>query len=216
MVVWYKRLFYKYIGTNGDFYLWYLFNMIINPKAVYETTRYQFSLTQQWHRRDHSITKIIVLINIVISILYALTFTKPIYFIPYVLFSVGLPLIVGIIISTVLYYIVISTFTTGEIFTVRYSYDIHNNAYLCYMVITRIVVYILSPILFQKGFLITFISNLIQLFGILYYMYITYLGYAILPFIQIPRKAILIPMVGMIVFVAFFTLCGYNIASLLL
>ena len=80
MVVWYKRLFYKYIGTNGDFYLWYLFNMIINPKAVYETTRYQFSLTQQWHRRDHSITKLIFLINIVIVLIYAFTFSSYIKF----------------------------------------------------------------------------------------------------------------------------------------
>ena len=214
MVVWYKRFFYKYIGTNSEFYLWYLINMILHPKAVYETSRYQFSLTQQWHRRDHSITKLIVLINIIIVILYGLTFVSPLAFIPYVLWSIIAPLLFGVILSTILYYIVNSLFTTGDVFTVRYSYDIHNNAYLCYMFIARIVVYILSPILFQQGLFVTFVSNLIQLFAILYYIYVTYLGYAILPFIQIPKKAVIIPMSIMCIFVGIMTLCNYNIGLL--
>ena len=214
MIVWRKRLFYKYIGTNSEFYIWYLINMILNPKSVYETSRYQFSLTQQWHRRDHSITKLIFLINIVIVLIYAFTFSSPFSFIPYILFNLGFSLFFGIIISTVLYYVVISVFKTGEVFTVRYSYDIHNNAYLCYLFINKVIIFILSPILLQKGMIFTILSNVILFFGYSYYFYVTYLGYAILPFIKVPQKALIIPITIMGIFVVFCTMCNYNIASL--
>ena len=87
MITFLKKLFYKYIGKNEEFYLWYLINMILHPQTVYETTKYQFSLTQQWHRRDHSITKIIVLINLIFALLFAFTFVHPLYILPYIFFN---------------------------------------------------------------------------------------------------------------------------------
>ena len=215
MVVFYKRLFYKYIGKNGEFYNWFLVNMLLHPRSIYETTRIQFSLTQQWHRRDHSITKLVVLINFFISVLFALTFVSPIAMIPFIIFDVAIPFVLGLFISITLFYIIKKSFTTGDIFTVRYSYDVHINSYYCYLFVSKILMFIFSPLLFQKSWIATIASNLLNCFADVFYIYVTYLGYAILPHFKIPSKAVLTMIGVVLVFYGILTLCNVNLACLI-
>ena len=212
MVNIFKKLFYKYIGRNTEYYNWYLINMLIHPNNVYETNKLNHSLTQQWHRRDHSITKIVVLLNIILSILFAITFVSPVYFIIYVLFDVGIPLIMGVIISVILFYLCKGSFTTGDIFTVRYSYDIHINSYYCYLFVSHIIIFIFSPILFSPSFSSTLLSNIITLISFIYYGYVTYLGYNCLPFIKISKKALIIPSIILTFTFILFSLLNLNVA----
>ncbi|EKE42909.1 hypothetical protein ENUP19_0347G0010 [Entamoeba nuttalli] len=210
------NLYYKYIGRNTEYYDWFLINIILHPQTVYESCKYQHSLTQQWNRRDHAITKIVTLFNIILSFIFSITFVSLRWIIPYILFDVIIPMIIGIIIAVILFYLCKSSFTTGDSFTVRYSYDIHINAYFCYLLISHVLIFILSPFLFKPTLTATLFSNIITCLSIIYYIYITYLGYSILPFIYLPKKVYIIPMLAVSVLFILFTVFNLNVALLFL
>ncbi|KAL7717373.1 Yip1 domain-containing protein [Entamoeba marina] len=201
-----SKYFNKYIGRNTEYYGWFFVNILLHPQTVYETCRYQFGLTHQWNRRDHAITKIVVIINVILSFVFGITFVNPYYIIPYILMDVLIPIIIGIVISLIIYNLSTHYFTTGDTFTIRYSYDIHVNAYFCYLLTSHIIIFILSPFLFHDTFISTLISNLLMLFAIAHYCYITFLGYQILPFITVPKKAYIIPIIFAGVFFVITTL----------
>ena len=176
------KYIHKYIGRDTEYYSWFLVNIILHPETFYETCRYQYGLTHQWHRRYHSITKIVLLLNTVLSFVFGITFIRYYFIIPYILFDVLIPSAIGVIISLIIYNLSKAYFTTGDTFTLRYSYDVHINSYCCYLLVSHVVIFILSPFLFQDSTLSMICSNLLLFVAVSYYAYITYLGYRSLLF----------------------------------
>ncbi|ELP92775.1 hypothetical protein EIN_371970 [Entamoeba invadens IP1] len=210
------QFFYKHIGRNVEYYNWFFVNIILHPQTVYETNKYQHGLTQQWHRRDHAITKIVFFFNFVLSTIFAFTFVKGLWKVPYILFDFAIPLVTGVIISVIIFYLCKSSFTTGDSFTVRYSYDIHINAYFCYLLVSHILLFVLSPFLFRDSLWATFASNGVLLVSLAYYTYITFLGYNILPFMKIPKTAAYAPIAVFSLLLVFFSALGINVPLVLI
>ena len=69
-----------------------------------------------------------------------------------------------------------------------YAFDIHCNAFFPLFTLLFTLQYFLLPLLLTPTFLSTLLSNSLYLLACLAYTYVTFLGYAALPFIEKPER----------------------------
>jgi len=66
-----------------------------------------------------------------------------------------------------------------------YAFDVHCNSYFPLFILLYVVQYFLLPVLYSKSFFLsTVLSNLLYAVAFTYYLYITFMGYTALPFLQ--------------------------------
>ena len=69
-----------------------------------------------------------------------------------------------------------------------YAFDIHCNAFFPLFTLLFTLQYFLLPLLLTPTFLSTLLANSLYLAATLAYLYVTFLGYAALPFIERPER----------------------------
>ena len=65
-----------------------------------------------------------------------------------------------------------------------YSFDVHCNGFFPVFIMTHVVQYVISPLLFTGSFFSALLSNALYGASYVYYFYITFLGYQSLPFVR--------------------------------
>ena len=65
-----------------------------------------------------------------------------------------------------------------------YAFDVHTNAFLPLMILVYGIQLILFPWMIGKGWIIRILSNSFYTIVCIYYCYMTFLGFAILPFLE--------------------------------
>ncbi|TNV76550.1 hypothetical protein FGO68_gene2888 [Halteria grandinella] len=90
-----------------------------------------------------------------------------------------------------------------------YAFDVYCNSFFPFMVIQYLGQLILLPVLWREGFLSCLLSNCLLLTACVYYFFITFRGYAVLPFLR-KQEYFLLPVgiIGVGLFVM--TLLGIN------
>jgi hypothetical protein len=65
-----------------------------------------------------------------------------------------------------------------------YAFDVHCNAFICSYAVTYVLQYFMLPLLVHKGVMSTVVANSLYSVAIVWYAYITHLGYKALPFLS--------------------------------
>lgn len=65
-----------------------------------------------------------------------------------------------------------------------YSFDVHCNGFFPVFIMTHVIQYVISPLLFTKSFFSAILANVLYGVSYVYYFYITFLGYHSLPFVK--------------------------------
>ena len=82
-----------------------------------------------------------------------------------------------------------------------YAFDIHCNAFFPVFTLLFTLQYFLVPVLLTPTFLSTLLANSLYLLAIMAYLYVTFLGYAALPFIERPERLLYPGTIAVLVFV---------------
>ena len=197
-------------------YIWRIFNLkqmdfqytcsqmvllCIDPHQVYKSTKFRKMTKNQWARDDPSFILLICYFIIISSLSFSISFgtTGILHFIRLVLGSCFIEfLLSGCLISTLLWfitnkYMIKSRALSSERSQVEwlYAFDIHCNSFFPSIILLYIIQYFLSPLLINDNFISLFVANSLYAFSFAYYMYITFLGYSILPFIHNPTKLLM-------------------------
>jgi len=163
-----------------------------DPENAFKNFYYRKQTKNQWARDDPAFVVVEAAFVAVATLAYAVAFMKPSLFgyLWVVLYSVVVDwLLVGIIVSVTCCYIANKYLKQQIIHTVDqdvellYAFDIHVNAFLCSFSITYVLQFLLLPLVMSKSIISCILSNTLYAAAIIWYAYITHLGYKALPFL---------------------------------
>ncbi|RDD46756.1 Protein unc-50-like protein [Trichoplax sp. H2] len=94
-----------------------------------------------------------------------------------------------------------------------YSFDVHLNAFFPLLIVLHVVQMIFMPVIIDQPYFIScLIGNSLWLIALIYYNYVTFLGYSALPFLK-NTVVILYPVLAFILIYIFSLIFGWNIGK---
>jgi len=185
-----KRIF-KFRHMDFEFALWQMVYLFIAPKKVYRNFSYHQETKRQWARDDPAflvlLTAWLFIVSIIFGVVLKLSFVGILKLIVWVICvdCIGFGLLVAGILSLAANRYL--RYPGGEQHKEKvefgYSFDVHLNAFFPLLIILHLVqlLYFVFP---DHSFIGRFFGNTIWLIALLYYFYITFLGYSALPFMR--------------------------------
>jgi len=169
----------------------FMYQLLTDPRDAYRNTRISQVIRHRWSRDDPAFLFLLCIFVMCTSCLYGIVFRVQtlshwiwMLFAPILLEVVG----IGSVVATLLQYIANKYFRqphAEETVEWLYAFDVHCNAVLPYYLLTYGLQLMLSPVLvYQHSLTACVLSTLIYTVAIAAYLYITWLGYQILPFAQ--------------------------------
>jgi len=201
-------------------------NLCRSPSEVYKSTILRKQIKNQWARDDPAFVVLLIYFISLASFAYAITFAPRYTFFRFARMVVGSVciefLLVGIIISSILCYVANrhlklagggrhAALSVDQDVEWLYAFDIHCNAFFPFFVLVYVVQFFMSPMLLADDFVACLLSNTLYAFACSYYVYITFLGYNALPFLQNTQR--FLQAVIVIVFVYLIALLRHANAS---
>uniref|UniRef100_A0A914CAE4 Unc-50-like protein n=1 Tax=Acrobeloides nanus TaxID=290746 RepID=A0A914CAE4_9BILA len=169
-----------------EFAAWQMLYLLIHPQKVYRKFMYRKRTKDQWARDDPAFLVLLAATLALSSILFALvlklSFGGFIAFFLWVIFvdCIG----VGLVIATLLWTISNRYLrkVTDQDVEWGYCFDVHLNAFFPLLIMLHVIL----PLLFYglidySGFFARLLGNTIWFIAVIYYVYITFLGYTALP-----------------------------------
>ncbi|VDK76130.1 unnamed protein product [Litomosoides sigmodontis] len=212
----YFRRLIHFRQMDFEFGLWQMIYLLIKPQKVYRNFMYRKRTKDQWARDDPAFLVLLLTALAISSILFAWTIHLSfIGFIAFFLWVIFVDCIgVGIIIATILWFMSNRFLRRIDDQDVEWAYcfDVHLNAFFPMLML----LHVLLPLTFSH--LIGFDSFLPRLFGntiwfvaIVYYIYITFLGYTALPILK-NTHIFLYPITFLFIFYVATVTAGWNIS----
>lgn len=171
--------------------------LLMRPSEAYQNTRFRKEIKNRWARDDPAFVVILVLFIAAAALAFSLAFgvSSGWHWFRIVLGSVLLEFVgAGLLIASAGQYVantylkVRRVLSTDQSVEWLYAFDIHCNAFFPVFVLLYVVQFFLAPVLVAETFLATLLSNTLYLAALVYYFYVTFLGYSILPFLQNTTK----------------------------
>ncbi|CAH3170604.1 unnamed protein product [Porites evermanni] len=217
----YLRRILKYRHMDFEFALWQMLYLCISPRKVYRNFHYHKQTKDQWARDDPAFLVLLSIWLCVSSIGFAIALHIPfIGFLKFLLWVVFVDCIgVGLIIASLLWffcnrYLRISTaYDPGQRVEWAYAFDVHLNAFFPLLLILHVIqLFCMQIIIDHPLFISRFIGNSLWLIALIYYIYISFLGYSALPFLRktvVLLYPVLLVVIGYVVSLA----VGWNIGQ---
>ncbi|KAF9093426.1 Protein unc-50 [Mortierella sp. AM989] len=126
--------------------------------------------------------------------------------------------VIGVVVATVCWTIAnrllarASVYSTDQSVEWQYAFDIHCNAFMPVIMILYIIQMVFMGILVKDFWICTVLGNTLYMAAVVYYCYITFLGYNALPFVKHPEMFLYPITIFLIIFVITLIL-GINISS---
>lgn len=100
--------------------------------------------------------------------------------------------LVGVLAATLGWYLAnqyllvenLGSHTTDQKVEWLYSFDIHCNSFFPFFILLYVIQYSLLMLFLREGFVFTLLANVTYAVAFCYYLYVTFLGYDVLPFLQ--------------------------------
>ncbi|RNF16468.1 unc-50 related protein [Trypanosoma conorhini] len=192
-----------------------MYSLCLKPSLVSKMSKARKMTKNHYHRDDPAFIVLQVLALVITVVAYGLALKGGLLQILYnVLYEVGVTyLVVGVIMATITW-VFANQFllsTGGHLHEVsrevdwHYAFDIHCNGFFPYFVWTRVIQFMLLPLLLQPSFLACLVSNCLYMVGCVLYAYIVFLGYLELPMLTQQQKLVY-PVPIIIVVTLFITL----------
>ncbi|KAF8946806.1 Protein unc-50 [Haplosporangium gracile] len=203
-----------------QFALWQMVYLCISPRIVYRNIHYHKQTKNQWARDDPAFMVILSGLLGCSAIAWGLVYGHGmIGILRMILYMVFVDFVViGVIVATVCWTIAnrflarASVYSTDQSVEWQYAFDIHCNAFMPVIVLLYIIQMVFMKILLKDVWICTLLGNTLYLTAIVYYCYITFLGYNALPFLRHPEM-FLYPITIFVIVYVIALILGINISS---
>lgn len=186
---WFKRAFCGVWFGQLDFEaaLWQMAGLIIRPKKVCRAQFYHRQTKQQWARDDPAFVVLLVFALLITAIVYSIAFGASVgtTFRAIAIFIFLHYVIPGIVISFICTFCANRWLRSSHVphavdqqVEWAYAFDVHSNAFVPLYLILYVLQFILLPVLTKENFFSLFLSNTLYFVALVYYHYITFLGYS--------------------------------------
>ncbi|XP_055607582.1 protein unc-50 homolog [Uranotaenia lowii] len=183
----YLRRFVKFDQMDFEFAMWQMLYLFIAPKKVYRNVNYRKQTKSQFARDDPAFLVLLVAALCVTSIGFAwvlrLGIGQSILFLLYVVFVDCI--FCGMIVATLLWFVAnryLRESTADMDVEWGYAFDVHLNAFFPPLILLHFIqLFFYQALISHEWFVSTFIGNTIWLAALSYYIYITFLGYNVVP-----------------------------------
>ncbi|XP_071513962.1 protein unc-50 homolog isoform X2 [Panulirus ornatus] len=215
----YLRRLLKFRQMDFEFAAWQMVYLFISPQKVYRNFQYRKQTKAQFARDDPAFVVLLCFWLCVTSAGFAVVLKLSFgSFLRFLVYTVCVDtLAIGIIVATVLWavtnhYMIKPTCRDQDV-EWGYAFDVHLNAYFPPLIILHFFqLFFYHVFISQNWFVSRLFGNLLWVFAIGYYIYITFLGYSALPILHQPRMflyALPLLMVFLVVSLALgMNLCG--------
>lgn len=217
----YIRRLFQFNQMDFEFAAWQMVYLFVAPQRVFRNFNYRKHTKSQFARDDPAFLVLLsiwlFLSSICLGLALGLSAAKLALFVLFVVFVdfIG----AGVLVSTLLWYVsnkYLRRDQDGPDVEWGYAFDVHINAFfppLSLLHFFQIVFF--ENIIFHNGFFSCLIANTFWLASIIYYLYITFLGYSNLPMLHNARVFLLpLPMVVVTYFIITIIL-GWNLSDML-
>ncbi|EFN56073.1 hypothetical protein CHLNCDRAFT_22928 [Chlorella variabilis] len=222
--LYFRRLF-KPTQMDFQYTLWTMLQLCISPKTAYRHTSYHKQTKNHWARDDPAFVVICCTLVALAALAYCLAFSH----------SVGRSLLTIVSAVAVDFLAVGAAIATaGWALSNRflrrqnqhshaveqsvewmYAFDVHCNAFFPMFLLLYVLQLVLCPVLLMHTFVATVLSAVLYAVGSAFYVYITFLGYSALPFLE-RTEVFLYPIAGIVVALPLALLLGINPTKLVL
>eukprot|EP00045_Choanoeca_perplexa_P001581 m.20719 g.20719 ORF g.20719 m.20719 type:complete len:259 (+) comp11045_c0_seq1:93-869(+) len=197
-----------------------MLNLCISPQRVYRSFVYHKNTKNQWARDDPAFLVLLALFLTISSIgcalVFGLSFGSLLELVLWVIFvdCIG----VGLIISTALWAFAnrflkapaMSQYVEQSV-ELGYAFDVHCNAFFPLLLILHVLQIICIKAIAQPWFFSALLADSFWLVALVYYIYITFLGYSALPFLH-RTEVFLYPIVGVVVLYLVAVFSSWNVS----
>lgn len=183
----YLRRFVKFDQMDFEYALWQMLYLCIAPKKVYRNCNYRKHTKSQFARDDPAFLVLLVGCLCVTSLGFAwvlsLDIGQCILFLLYVVFVDCI--FCGMVVASILWIVAnryLREKTTNADVEWGYAFDVHLNAFFPPLILLHFIqLFFYHALISQNWFISAFIGNTIWLAALSYYIYITFLGYSVIP-----------------------------------
>lgn len=172
-------------------------DLLHNPSEVYKTTSIRKQIKDAWSRDDPAFVLLELGLMMGACLAWLIGFGAQSVTHAFCI-VVGGPLIqfllVGYAMSALIRFYantsmrIIRLHATDQIIESLYAFDVHCNAFFPTFCLLFAFQYFITPIILQPGFVALLLGNSLYLAAVAVYAYVTFLGYAALPFIERPER----------------------------
>ncbi|PAA83171.1 hypothetical protein BOX15_Mlig002281g2, partial [Macrostomum lignano] len=205
-----------------EYALWQMFYLFVSPQKVYRNFQYRKQTRNQWARDDPAflvlLSTVLLGTSLVFGLVLRLSFLETLKL---MLWIVCIDCIgVGVVIATIFWLLANRVYRlpgSAPALQVEwaYAFDVHLNAFFPLLVILHLIqLPFLYPVLYHDWFVSSLLGNLFWLVAIVYYLYITFLGYRALSFLR-GVNAILYPITLLCIVFLVSVLLRWNFTKLL-
>ncbi|KAJ5219816.1 hypothetical protein N7468_009020 [Penicillium chermesinum] len=216
----FKRLF-KFPQMDFEMAIWEMTSLLIAPKKVFKSIYYHKQTKNTWHRPDPSFTYLLSFFLLLTALAWGLAYTP----------SFGAIIRLSLL-FVFLHFIGSSLVASGargaagggaaqglfvqpgekDQLEFGYCFDVSNRAFFPLYLHLYVVQFILLPLLTRNpsNFLATFLGNTLYLSALIYYTYITFLGYNALPFLH-NTELLLVPILVFAVLWVISLIAGWGV-----
>lgn len=169
--------------------------MSTDPKRAYTSSYYRKQMKNQWARDDPAFIVLQGGLVVIGSLFYVMIFENPNLwgYLWSIFYGIVIDwLLLGFIMSSLCSYVAnkyLKAYHSHTAHTVEqsvewlYAFDVHTNAFHVSFLVTYVLQAFLLPILLGDNIISCILSNTLYAVALVWYSYITYLGYTALPFL---------------------------------
>ncbi|XP_019868528.1 protein unc-50 homolog [Aethina tumida] len=217
----YLRRILKFDQMDFEFAFWQMLYLFIAPQKVYRNFHYRKQTKSQFARDDPAFLVLFAAWLCITSVGFAIVLKLGfLQFIRFLLYTVFVDcIIVGIITATIFWFVLNKYFRPkNEAQDVEwgYSFDVHLNAFFPPLILLHFFqLFFYNGLISHDWFISRLLGNTFWLVAVLYYMYITFLGYSSLNILQ-RTHLIITPLPLVITFYIVSLVSGFNITHALM
>ncbi|KAG0243310.1 UNC-50 family-domain-containing protein [Mortierella sp. GBAus27b] len=214
-----RRLF-RFPHMDFQFALWQMVYLCISPRIVYRNIHYHKQTKNQWARDDPAFMVILSGLLGCSAIAWGLVYGHGMMgILRMMLFMVFIDfVVVGIVVASLCWTIAnrflarASVYSTDQTVEWQYAFDIHCNAFMPVIMLIYIVQLVFMKVLLKEFWICSLLGNTLYMVAIVYYCYITFLGYNALPFVRHPEM-FLYPITIFVILYIVALILGVNFSS---
>jgi len=218
----YLRRLFHFRQMDFDFAFWQIVYLISDPKRVYKDFGYRKHTKRQYARDDPAflvlLSGFLVLSTALVSAVIYASFTQFVLLLLYVIVAdvigAGMAVATALWIITNKFMIKADSRGSGEDVEWGFCFDVHLNAFFPVLFILHCVevgLFFLPPM----NMLATLVANGLWLVALVYYVYISFLGYNSLGILQ-DTRLFLLPLLPIAVFIVITVCLDWNLCRSLL
>jgi len=214
----YLRRMIQYAQMDMSYTFAQMMYLCFAPRKVYQLTSYRKQTKNQWARDDPAFVVVLVFFLSVAAVSYSIALqVRGTGLLRILALFVGVHFVLhGVVVASCAWFVsnkylrVQSFHGVEQRMEWMYAFDIHCNSFFPLFLVLYVLHYFLLPLLVQPTLLAAVVGNALYAAALCYYLFITSLGYSMLPFLE-RTEVFLYPMAPVLAIVVSLTFFRVNL-----